>query len=123
MKPAIAAAPVVMVLMLLALPHAAMARKPPPPTHVFGAGTAPCAVFRDATSGDLNTPAANFFLSWLDGYMTAVAQKIPSTDRKLTAMDPSGWMRWINAYCTKNPRTSFYGAANRLVFFLVRRHK
>jgi hypothetical protein len=88
-------------------------------TQVYDIGTASRGAFVEARIGRLHNPPAHVYITWLTGYLAAIAQQLPTHDNKISTNDVSGWTLWIDKYCRENPISSFYTAAYALVSFLI----
>jgi hypothetical protein len=80
---------------------------------VHGYGVNSCSKFLDVLQRRQEVQQ-NYYLVWLQGYITGLNEQLDETYDILAGTDIEGAMLWIRNWCAANPNQSIYKAADAL---------
>jgi hypothetical protein len=87
---------------------------------VRGQGQASCGRYLSDIA--LNNVQDNYYMVWMQGFVTATNGFAVGLGDILAGTDDLGAMAWVKNYCHQNPTNTFFDAVAALVVFMREKH-
>jgi hypothetical protein len=91
------------------------------PVPKYGAGLDPCSSWLTELAGEDGEDGLVFsmYVSWVQGFVSSgIAELYPATHKQPLNADYASMKRFVTGYCTRNPKSPIYAAAQEMTFQL-----